>query len=326
MIYVPSTSTSIYYNLALEYYLATEKKFDDKVFIVWHVTPTLVVGRNQNTLEEINQAYVDSKNINVARRMSGGGTVYQDLNGWQFAFIEKKTSDEIDFKHYLEPVIDAIGSFGVKAEFHGRNDLVIDGRKFSGNSQYILKDTVVHHGTILFDSDIEEMMKATTVDDYKITSKGIKSIRSRVTNVKEHLTNPIDRDTFKDTIVDFIIGENGSVCELTEAEIARVEEIAKEKFNSWDIIYGKNPTFNMERTARTDGGKVQFKLNVQNGKIEEASVFGDFFSAYDSSQITDLLIGCKYEKTAIRDVLEKNNMENAIYNVNLDVLVDAIID
>ncbi len=326
MIYVPSNSTSIYFNLALEYYLATEKKFDDKVFIVWHVTPTLVVGRNQNTLEEINKSYVDSKNINVARRLSGGGTVYQDLNGWQFAFIEPKTSDEIDFKHYLEPVIDAIATFGVKAEFSGRNDLVIDGRKFSGNSQYILKDTVVHHGTILFDSDIEEMMKATTVDEYKITSKGIKSIRSRVTNVKEHLTTPIDRDAFKDTIVDFLKGEDGTVYELTSVEIARVEEIAKDKFDSWEIVYGKNPKFDIERTTRTDGGKVQFKLNIQDGKIEQASMFGDFFSAYDSTYITEVLIGCKYEKSSIREVLVANDLEKAIYNVDLDTLVSAIAD
>ncbi len=326
MIYVPSISTSIYYNLALEYYLATEKKWTDNIFIVWHVTPTLVVGRNQNTLEEINKSYVEAKNINVARRMSGGGTVYQDLNGWQFAFIEPKTSDKIDFKHYLEPIIEAIGTFNVKAEFSGRNDLLIDGRKFSGNSQYILKDTVVHHGTILFDSDIEEMVKATTVDDYKITSKGIKSIRSRVTNVKEHLAVPIDRDTFKDTIVKYIIGKEGSIYELTPEDIARIEEIAKEKFDNWDIIYGKNPESNIDKTTYTNAGKIQFKLNVRNNKIDTASLYGDFFSAYDTSQLTDLLIGCTYEKNMIKELLVKNNMENAIHNIDLDTLVNAIID
>ena len=183
MIYIETGSTDVYYNFGLENYFTVEKRLPDTVFLFWRTTPTLMVGKYQNILEEINKPYADAHGIHLVRRMSGGGTIYTDLGGWQFSFIQHREAGEIEFGQYIAPVIGALEEMGVTASFNGRNDLTIDGRKFSGNAQYRLGDCIVHHGSLLFDTDIRQMAEATTPDSYKITSKSIKSVRDRVTNI-----------------------------------------------------------------------------------------------------------------------------------------------
>ena len=200
MIYIETGSTDVYYNFALEYYFTLEKRLPETVFLFWRTTPTLMVGKYQNVLEEINKPYADEHGIHLVRRMSGGGTIYTDMGGWQFTFIQHKEAGEIEFGQYIAPVIDALREMVVSASFNGRNDLTIDGKKFSGNAQYRLGDCIVHHGSLLFDTDIEQMVASTTVDSYKITSKSIKSVRDRVTNISEHLPSPMDAETFKETM------------------------------------------------------------------------------------------------------------------------------
>lgn len=187
MIYIETGSTDVYYNFGLENYFATEKRLPDTVFLFWRTTPTLMVGKYQNILEEINKPYADAHGIHLVRRMSGGGTIYTDLGGWQFTFIEHSPEQQIEFAQYIGPVVDAVRELGADASFNGRNDLLIDGRKFSGNAQYRLGDCIVHHGSLLYDTNIEQMVASTTVDPYKILSKSIKSVRDRVTNISEHL-------------------------------------------------------------------------------------------------------------------------------------------
>ncbi len=213
MIYIETGSADVYYNFGLEYYFTLEKRLPETVFLFWRTTPTLMVGKYQNVLEEINKPYADEHGIHLVRRMSGGGTIYTDMGGWQFTFIQHKEAGEIEFGQYIAPVIDALREMGVSASFNGRNDLTIDGKKFSGNAQYRLGDCIVHHGSLLFDTDIEQMVASTTVDSYKITSKSIKSVRDRVTNISEHLPSPMDAETFKETMVRHIM--NGSTAAYT---------------------------------------------------------------------------------------------------------------
>ena len=183
MIYIETGSTDVYYNFGLEYYFAAEKKLPQPVLLFWRTTPTLMVGKYQNILEEINKPYADAHKIRLVRRMSGGGTIYTDLGGWQFTFIEHSDQTQIDFSQYIGPVVDAVRELGADAGFNGRNDLLIGGRKFSGNAQYRLPGCIVHHGSLLYDTDLAQMAAATTVDPYKIQSKSIKSVRDRVTNI-----------------------------------------------------------------------------------------------------------------------------------------------
>ena len=228
MIYIETGSTDVYYNFGLENYFTVEKRLPDTVFLFWRTTPTLMVGKYQNVLEEINKPYADAHGIHLVRRMSGGGTIYTDLGGWQFSFIQHKEAGEIEFGQYIAPVIGALGEMGVRAAFNGRNDLTIDGRKFSGNAQYRLGDCIVHHGSLLFDTDIRQMAEATTPDSYKITSKSIKSVRDRVTNISDHLPQPMDPETFKEAMVRHIMNGSTAVYTVTPEDDARIREIARE--------------------------------------------------------------------------------------------------
>lgn len=326
MIYIETGSTDVYYNFGLEYYFTVEKRLPETVFLFWRTTPTLMVGKYQNVLEEINKPYADAHGIHLVRRMSGGGTIYTDLGGWQFTFIQHRESGEIEFSQYIAPVIGALREMGVNAAFNGRNDLTIDGKKFSGNAQYRLGDCIVHHGSLLFDTDIEQMVASTTVDSYKIISKSIKSVRDRVTNIAEHLPAPMDAETFKKTMVRHIMGGSTATYTVTQEDDARIREIAREQFQSWDRIFGRSPKFTIDRIGRFAGGKIQFKLDVQKGMIRDAAVYGDFFSTLDASAICGALIGCPYERDAVLESLRSHGIDGAVYRISAEEMAAAAVD
>ena len=301
MIYIETGSTDVYYNFGLEYYFTLEKRLPETVFLFWRTTPTLMVGKYQNVLEEINKPYADEHGIHLVRRMSGGGTIYTDMGGWQFTFIQHKEAGEIEFGQYIAPVIDALREMGVSASFNGRNDLTIDGRKFSGNAQYRLGDCIVH-------------------------SKSIKSVRDRVTNISEHLPSPMDAETFKETMVRHIMNGSTAAYTVTPEDDARIREIAGEQFRSWERIFGRNPKFTIDRIGRFAGGKIQFKLDVQKGIIREAAVYGDFFSTLDASTICDALIGCPYERGAVLAALRSHGIDGAVYRISAEEMAAAAVD
>ena len=326
MIYIETGSTDVYYNFGLEYYFTVEKRLPDTVFLFWQTTPTLMVGKYQNVLEEINKPYADAHGIRLVRRMSGGGTIYTDLGGWQFTFIQHRDAGEIQFHEYIAPVIDALREMGVNASFNGRNDLTIDGRKFSGNAQYRLADSIVHHGSLLFDTDIEQMVASTTVDDYKILSKSIKSVRDRVTNIAEHLPAPMDPHAFKAGMVRHIMNGSAEEYKLTPEDDARIRQLAQEKFAAWECIFGADPKFNIERSGRFAGGKMEFKIDVRKGVIQSASVYGDFFSTLDAKTICDAITGSRYDRESVRAALLEHGIEGKVYRITVDEMAALIAD
>ncbi len=326
MIYIETGSTDVYYNFGLEYYFTVEKRLPETVFLFWRTTPTLMVGKYQNVLEEINKLYADAHSIHLVRRMSGGGTIYTDLGGWQFTFIQHQETEEIEFSQYIAPVISALREMGINAAFNGRNDLTIDDKKFSGNAQYRLGDCIVHHGSLLFDTDIEQMVASTTVDSYKIISKSIKSVRDRVTNISEHLPSPMDAETFKKIMVRHIMDGSTKAYTLTPEDDAHIQDIAREQFQSWDRIFGRSPKFTIDRTGRFAGGKIQFKLDVQKGIIRDAAIYGDFFSTLDASTICDALIGCPYERSAVLESLRSHGIDGAVYRISAEEMAMSIVD
>lgn len=322
MIYIETGSKDVFYDLAAEYYFAVEHPLDEPVFLFWQTTPTIVVGKYQNTLEEINRDYVEAHNIQVVRRLSGGGTVYADLGNWMYTFITYGDADEIQFHKYLAPIIAALGEIGVKAEFTGRNDLVVDGKKVSGTSQYKLKGNTVHHGTLLFNEDIEQMVASTNVDAEKFLSKSIKSVRQRVTNISEHLPAPMDIEEFKDRMVAAILGDGKRYC-MTEADKARVNAIADEMFRPWERRYGSDPKSTMTNSARFAGGKVEVHLDVSKGVIRSARLSGDFFASEKADGLTERLIGCRYDRASVRACL--GDLADSIYGVTPDELIGLIV-
>ena len=325
MIYIETGSTDVYYNFGVENYFTLEKRLPDTVFLFWRTTPTLMVGKYQNVLEEINKPYADEHGIHIVRRMSGGGTIYTDLGGWQFSFIQHRGAEEIEFQQYISPVLDALAELGVTATFNGRNDLTIDGKKFSGNAQYRLGDCIVHHGSLLFDTNIQQMVESTTVDGYKILSKSIKSVRDRVTNIAEHLPAPMDSEQFKECMVRHILGD-GTVYKITPEDDARIRQLGDEKFRRWECIYGADPKFNIERTGRLAGGKMQFKIDVQKGVIRHAAVYGDFFSTLDAETICGALVGCRYDRSAVLEALRAGGIDGAVYRITAEEMAAVIAD
>ncbi len=325
MVYLKSDSTDANFNFALEKYAIEELDIAKEYFMFWRTAPTLMVGRYQNTLAEINMPFAKANNINIVRRITGGGTIYTDENGWQFSFIVKQTgSKKIEFGTFTKPIIDALKSLGVNAYKSGRNDLVIDEKKISGNAQYIRKDVVLHHGSLLFDTDLEQLVRALNVADEKIISKGIASVRQRVTNIADYLEEKIDSTQFRDVMLKFLL-KDMETYELTKNDIDRVKQIKQSFFDKWEWNFGNNPKFNITKEKRFAGGKLMVQSFVEKGNITQINFYGDFFAKEGLSDLEKKLAGCLYKEDEIKKLLESENAEDYFYNITLEELLSCII-
>ena len=227
MIYIKSPSTDPHFNLALEQYVFDEMDRSQEYFMLWQNDNAIIIGKHQNTVREINSSYVKEHGISVVRRLSGGGAVYHDLGNLNFTFIVSENGlEQFDFGSFCRPIVKALGHFGVKAEINGRNDMTIDGKKFSGNSQYAKQGRVMHHGTILYDSDLETVSHALQVSADKIVSKGVQSVRSRVTNVRNYMEKDVPIGEFWEMLLQDMAAETPmEFYNLTEADLERVRQI-----------------------------------------------------------------------------------------------------
>jgi len=320
-------------NIALETFLLKEKKLDEPILLFYINEPSIIIGRNQNTIEEINAEYVEEKGIHIVRRMSGGGAVYHDLGNFSFCFITKDDGDSFrDFGKFTKPVIAFLRSVGVKdAELKGRNDLVIGEKKFSGNAMYATNGRMTAHGTILFDSDLDAINSALKPRKDKIESKGIKSVRSRVTNIKPFVDEPyknLTTEEFRDLMLLYIFEVNtrGDVKEyhLTEEDWKRVYEIREEYFGNWDWNYGKSPKFEVEKHHRFPIGSIDVRLNVEEGHIKELKIYGDFFGLGEIKEVEDVFIGVKYAKEDILAKLHEIDTKKYFGNVTPEELVEGL--
>ena len=323
MITYLNRSTDPCYNLAFEEYLF--RTAGEDVFLVWRNEPCVVAGSGQNLCREVRPGRLWRLGIPMLRRISGGGTVYHDLGNINYSVITAQTGPT-DYERSLAPILAALHRIGVPAERRGVCDLAIGGRKISGNAQYRLGDALVHHGSLLFATDLAQMERATTVDRYKIESKSIKSVRDRVTNIADHLPAPMEPEEFKRRMVRRICGPDVSVYTVTAEDRERICALAEEKFRAWDRIYGAAPKFNIERTGRFAGGRMQFKLDVAKGTIRSAAVYGDFFSAVDAETICAALAGCRYERSAVLAALRTHGIDGAVYRVTAEEMAAAIAD
>src|SRR5690554_1267037 len=281
MLYVKNDSNNAYFNIALEEYILKKSLSSDETFVILYINdPAIIIGKHQNTIEEVNSEYVKENNIYVVRRMSGGGAVYHDEGNLNFTYILKAGKEDVsNFKKFTLPIIKALDKMGIKTELSGRNDLTIDGKKFSGNAQYYHKNRLLHHGTILFNSKMENLSKALNVKQEKIQSKGIKSVRSRVTNIIDYLPKKRSIDEFKELLVTYLFEEEGAVKEykLTDEDIENVNQLVKEKYDTWEWNWGESPDFDIQKSKRFPIGLIDVRLNVSEGRIKNCRIFGDFF-------------------------------------------------
>ncbi|QHW31089.1 lipoate--protein ligase [Paenibacillus rhizovicinus] len=295
------------WNLALEEY-ALRNLAGEQDFLLFYINePSIIIGKNQNTAEEVNAEFVERNGIHVVRRLSGGGAVYHDLGNLNFSFITKDDGKSFhNFRKFTEPVVAALRKLGVNAELSGRNDLQVGERKISGNAQFASKGVMFSHGTLLFDSEVDAIVSALNVNPAKFESKATKSVRSRVANIAEFLNEPMTMAQFRAFILESIFGSAEEVPEyrLTEADLAAVQKLADERYRSWDWNYGNSPKFNVRQVKRLSAGTYDVRLLVEGGVITEASVFGDFFGTGEVSDVTDKLAGVKYDAAAIAAALQ----------------------
>jgi lipoate-protein ligase A len=314
-------------NLAIEEFALKHLDINETYLLFYINEPSIIIGKNQNTIEEINSEYVREEGIHVVRRLSGGGAVYHDLGNLNFSFITKDDGNSFhDFKKFTDPVVKALKKLGVNAELSGRNDILVDGRKISGNAQFSTKGRMFSHGTLLFDSEIESVVSALKVRMDKIESKGIKSIRSRVTNISEHLPEKTTMEEFKQTLLTYLFEEFDAVpkYELTAKDWEVIRKISRERYANWDWNYGKSPKFNVELSNRFAAGSVDIRLHIVKGIIQENKIFGDFFGVGDVSDIEKKLTGIRYDREEIEKALEDVDMNHYFGNVSRQEFLDLL--
>lgn len=330
MIYHVSNTNDTAFNIALEEYCFKNLRDQDEIFLLWINEPSIIVGKYQNTIEEINTEYTREHGINVIRRISGGGAVYHDLNNLNYTIISNKDKGKegFDFKEFSKPIIDTLAELGVKAEFTGRNDLEIDGQKFCGNAQAYIKDRVMHHGCLLFNVEFSALANALKVSKDKIESKGVKSVRARVTNILPHLKEPITVNEFSEKILGYMKKHNPNMTEyhFSEEEIEKIKERAEYK-RSWEWNYGESPEYNISRSHRFPKGKIEIFANVINSKITSIKFYGDFFGKNEElTDIENLLVDVKYTPEDVKKALENVEINNYFAGFTLDEIVEAIVE
>lgn len=292
-----------YFNLAAEEYFL--KNFQEDFFILWRSRPSVVVGKHQNALAEINHEFVKMDNIPVARRLSGGGTVFHDPGNVNFTFIRNmdKISD-VSFKVFTGPIIDALRELGLAAYTTGRNDLLIEGKKISGNAEHIHKNRVLHHGTLLFNSHLEALRGALKVDLSKYEDKAVKSNRSEVANIADYLTSPMSVEEFTDIL---FIEIRKNIPEVvvyapTPADLEGIQKLSIEKYQTWKWIFGYSPRYRFKNTLETLNGTLQISLLVEHGLIAEMTLTGNIASEL-SQKISETIIGCRHDFETLKSAI-----------------------
>lgn len=324
MLIIKNNCTDPYANLATEEYLL--KNFSEDIFMLWRNSPAIIIGKNQNALAEINYDYVQEKGIAVVRRLTGGGAVFHDLGNLNFTFIENGGEGHFNnYARFTAPIIEVLRGLGIPAELKGRNDLVIEDRKFSGNAQYVWHGRILHHGTLLFSASMGELQNALKVNPLKIKSKGIKSVVSRVTNIGEHLKQPLSLDDFEQMLIDKVMEKpEATLYNLTAEDREAIEKLKREKYGTWEWNFGTSPKYSFEKSTLYPYGLFEIHMEVSDGIIRKVRIHGDYFGKRDVEEIETALVGVAHRPDAVRDVLSRFPLSDYFAGSNMDELLAAM--
>jgi len=316
-------------NLALEEYSIRHKLDDDDLLLFYINSNAIIIGRNQNTVEEIDSDVVAAKSIQVVRRVSGGGAVYHDTGNLNFSFMTRDVNGRFNrYDTFNGPVLGVLHDLGIPAALSGRNDIVVEGRKISGNAQFAASDRMLSHGTLLVDSNVDELVAALRPKPGKVESKGIKSIRSRVANINEFLSTPITAVELRERILEKIYGTRDRAhipsVSMTDADWQGVADLRAGRYANWDWNYGRNPSANVQRAQRFAGGEVDVRLDIQHNRIAAARIFGDFMGQGDTTELCAHLIGVTYDAESIAAALASIDISYYIANVSADELIGLL--
>lgn len=306
-----SLSNNPWYNLALEEFLLESISQDEVLLYLWQNQRTVVIGRNQNAWKECNYKVLKGDGGKLARRLSGGGAVFHDLGNLNFTFIMGR--DSYNLKRQLRVIIEAVKQLGIEAEFSGRNDLLVKGKKFSGNAFYFTGDKAYHHGTLLFDTDFTQMLKYLQVSVEKIASKGIDSVRSRVLNLKE-LRADLNLKMLKKAMESSFLEEYGGEGQFEYLHPEDISELKGlyEKYSSWEWLFGSSPDFNVVFEKRFPWGGLEICLQTRKGIIEEAVIYSDAMDVELIKKIAEALKGCVFKIDKISGEIKKIDKNQGI--------------
>lgn len=309
MLFVDNPSPDPWFNLAAEEYLL--RQFDNEITMLWRSHPSVIVGKHQNTLAEINLAYVMRNNIPVIRRLSGGGTVFHDPGNINFTFIKRaEKGNMVNFREHTEPVIAFLQSLGVDARFEGKNDLRVNGFKISGNAEHVHKDKVLHHGTLLFDADLTQLNEAIKGKEQNFRSKAVRSIRSKVANIAELLPQKITREEFLGNLRSFFLDSSPwiSLYTFSPTDVSNIKELVKSKYDTWDWNFGYSPAYTFENTGNINGNDITVHINVEKGVMNHVAIKGK-----QQILVSDRLSGMLAGKPHRPDVLEEAIISSGVF-------------
>lgn len=322
--YLETKSNDPYYNLAFEEYVLTHKT-DADYLMLWQNENTIVIGQNQNTDQEINRQFVEQHHIHVVRRSTGGGAVYHDMGNLNYSFItDADDRANIAISRFTQPVVTALRDLGLRAEANGRNDIVVDGKKVSGTAQRLWKGRILHHGTLLFDSNPEMISGALRVNAEKFRSKSIKSVVSRVGNIRESLDVDMTMEEFWAFLRTHLRGQIAEA-ELTKEDLEAIDDLKKKKYNTWEWNYGRSPAYDVVNKKWLDGGTVEVHLSAEHGCITDIKFYGDFLSRKNLNEIIAALIGKPLRRNEMEDALSQFTIEDYFGPISESEIVDLII-
>lgn len=328
MYFVIDKSTDPQWNLAAEEYLF--KHLNEPVFRLWQNENAVIVGHHQNALAEINIDYVSQNGIKVVRRLTGGGAVFHDLGNVNFTFIDNRIDNEDTssmFARFTKPIIEALEGLGVKAYLEGRNDLLIDGRKFSGNAVAVYKNRVLQHGTLLFSSSMADLSQALASRPEKFTGKSVQSNRSRVTNISEHLAQPMSVESFIDYMDNFIRNNRAKDYKLysySSKDLFEISKLKAEKYSKEWWNFGQSPKYQFSKVEKFNGGLLEVYLNVEKGVISEIKIFGDYFFTKETAEIENLLVGTMHNYESVKSALIDIEISDYFSNISKEEFISIL--
>ena len=333
MRYLLNNSTDPYFNMALDEFCLENIVLDEPYFYLWRNRPSVIIGLNQNAYSEVNLGYLNANGITLARRVTGGGAVYHDLQNLNYTIVAPLPCHPERCPEPVEgrsegatpaPIVYALRQLGVPAELTGRNDIFVEGRKVSGYARRVSKRQEIIHGTLMYDVDLDTLTHVLDTPESKLNAKGIGSVKSRVANLKDYLPGFKSLDEVQAALQD-ILASGDCQMELTESQLNEVRTMAETKFSTWDFIYGRSRQTDLVRSAKLPCGTVEAAISLDRGLITGISFSGDFMFDEPAEGLAAALVGCRFEHDALASVLGKTDVSRYFRDTTYSDVLDLIL-